>query len=188
MDEQMSLFDFIENPYETLGEKYTREGLTNVYDRHPDHPCDILVIDHAGNRFRAKAVLSFGEIAFEGSKGYDICWWKEVPEGKPKTKRGDCGTCKWSFWKHGKETVRGCQYHGGKDGCHYEKRKTCRSCSHMRRCTSGLGEIYHGFGCFGFGISKSNSINNDACHDYDPAADGEAWRTSDKAVDEWLDD
>lgn len=104
----------------------------------------------------------------------------EAPE------KGDCGTCEWSFWKHGKETTRGCQYHGGKDGCHYEKRKTCRSCSHMRRCVSGPDDIYHGFGCFGFGISKSDNMNNNACHDYEPAADGEAWRTSDKAVDEWL--
>ena len=104
---------------------------------------------------------------------------------KPKTENGDCGTCEWSFWKHGKETVRGCQYHGGKDGCHYEKRKTCRSCAHMKRSVYGLME-YHGFACFGFGISKSDNLNNNACHDYEPAADGEAWRTSDKAVDEWL--
>lgn len=56
----------------------------------------------------------------------------------------------------------------------------------MRKCTSGPDDIYHGFGCFGFGISKSDNMNNAACHDYEPAADGEAWRTSDKAVDEWL--
>ena len=105
----------------------------------------------------------------------------EAPE------KGDCGSCEWSFWKHGADgTSRSCQYHGGHDGCHYEKRKTCRSCSHMRRSVWGLME-YHGFACFGFGISKSDNINNAACHDYEPAADGEAWRTSDKAVDEWLD-
>lgn len=29
-------------------------------------------------------------------------------------------------------------------------------------------------------------IVDNACPDYEPAADGEAWRMSDKAVDEWL--
>lgn len=104
----------------------------------------------------------------------------EAPE------KGDCGTCEWSFWKHGKETVRGCQYHGGHDGCHYERRRSCRDCSHMGRSTSGPGDIYHGFACFGFGISKSDNIHNDVCHDYEPAVDGEAWRTQDRAVEEWL--
>lgn len=142
---QMDLFSFIDNPYESIREKYTREGYTNVYDRRPDHPCEVDVIDHEGNRFRTRAVESFGHITFDTTKGrgYDICWWKEVV-------------------------------------------KVCRNCSHMRRCTSGFDGIYHGFACFGFGISKSNNIHNDACHDYKPATDGEMWRTQDKAVDEWL--
>lgn len=120
------------------------------------------------------------------------CAWK--PEFAPcetcereTVPKGDCGTCKYSFWKHGKGgTKRGCQYHGGKDGCHYERRLTCRTCSHMRQSVCGLGDIYHGFGCFGFGISKSEDIHKEACGDYEEATDGEAWRTSDAAVKEWI--
>lgn len=64
------------------------------------------------------------------------------------------------------------------------KPRLCRNCSHMRRAVYGLAE-YHGFSCFGFGISKSEDINRTACSDYKPATDGEAWRTSDKAAEDW---
>lgn len=63
--------------------------------------------------------------------------------------------------------------------------KKCRTCAHMQRSVCGLME-YHGFACFGFAISKSQDIDKKACEYYTPATDGEAWRTSDKAVDEWL--
>lgn len=110
-----------------------------------------------------------------------------LPE-EPKPK-GDCMTCEWSFWKHtGGRGERGCQWHGGHDGCHYEKRKTCRTCNHMKRSVCGLGEIYHGFACFGFGIAKSQDINGKACTDYEEATDGETWRISDEAVREWMEE
>lgn len=64
------------------------------------------------------------------------------------------------------------------------KPRLCRNCSHMQRSVYGLAE-YHGFSCFGFGISKSEDINRTACSDYKPATDGEAWRTSDKAAEDW---
>lgn len=81
---QMSVFDFIEDPYEPLWKKLTREGYTNSYDKMPDHPCDIDVIDREGHRFRTKAVESFGSIAFDATKGrgYDFCWWREVVKGR----------------------------------------------------------------------------------------------------------
>lgn len=110
-------------------------------------------------------------------------------EGTETAKAGtrQCGSCKWSFWKHGKEgTKRSCQYHGGKDGCHYEERRTCRTCGHMQRSVYGLME-YHGFACFGFGISKSQDIEQEACVDYEPAMDEEAWRTDDMAARAWVD-
>lgn len=87
------------------------------------------------------------------------CAWK--PEFAP------CETCK-------RETVpKG-------------KRLTCRTCSHMWQSVCGSGDIYHGFACFGFGIAKSEDIRKEACGDYEEATDGEAWRTSDAAVKEWL--
>lgn len=84
MTGQMSVFDFIEDPYEPTWKKYTREGYTNVYDKVPDHPCDIDVIDREGHRYRTKAVESFGSIAFDATKGrgYDFCWWREVVKGR----------------------------------------------------------------------------------------------------------
>lgn len=54
---------------------------TNSYDQMPDHDCIVDVIDHDGNRFRTRAYLNvFGIMVFDASKskGYDICWWKEV--------------------------------------------------------------------------------------------------------------
>lgn len=78
---QMDIFDFIENPSETLGEKLTKEGFTNAWDRMPDHDCEVMVIDHNGNRFRTKAFRDkFGSMVFDATKssGYDICWWMEV--------------------------------------------------------------------------------------------------------------
>jgi hypothetical protein len=47
---------------------------------------------------------------------------------------------------------------------------------------------YHGFACFGFGISKSQDIEKMACEYYTPATDGEAWRTSENAAKAWLEE
>lgn len=79
-DNQFSIFDYDHNGGLNIGAQYTLEGFTNVYDKKPDHECNVIVIDHEGNRFKTKAVWSFGRIAFDASRsrGYDICWWKEI--------------------------------------------------------------------------------------------------------------
>lgn len=73
----MTLFDYwLEN--HSYGAYCRSLGFTNAYDKMPDHPCTVTVIDHNDNIFDTEAVLSFGTIVFKGgSKGYDICWWKE---------------------------------------------------------------------------------------------------------------
>ena len=81
----------------TIGEQYRNEGYTNSRDAMPDHECEVEVIDHNGNRFQATAKMSFGRMVFQGSKGYDICWWREA---KQKT----CRTCShWNPYTHGWE-------------------------------------------------------------------------------------
>lgn len=65
--------------------------------------------------------------------------------------------------------------------------KKCRTCAHMKRSVWGLME-YHGFACFGFGISKSQDIEKMACEYYTPATDGEAWRTSENAAKAWMEE
>lgn len=52
------------------------------------------------------------------------------------------------------------------------KQKTCQTCSHWKPCVYGLGDIYHGWACFGFGISKSNSADKPACDTYEPREEG----------------
>ena len=64
--------------------------------------------------------------------------------------------------------------------------KICRTCDHFARYTSGLGEIYHGYSCFGFGVSRSQDPKGN-CRDWREAVDNEAWRTDDKALNAWLD-
>ena len=66
------------------------------------------------------------------------------------------------------------------------EKKKCRTCDHFHRCTSGPDGIYHGFSCFGFGISRSENPEKDACIDYREATDDEAWRRDDKAFNEWF--
>ena len=106
----------------------------------------------------------------------------EQPEIKPKEIGPKCLKCKYRFFKHGKEEGLSCDR---ADGCEFTPWQTCRTCEHMSRSVYGLME-YHGFACFGFGISKSQDIEKKACEDYVPATDGETWRTDDKAVEEWL--
>lgn len=71
--------DLINRPYMLICQ-YTSEGYINAYDKMPDHDCDVNVIDHNGNRFKARCEYNkFGTMVFSGkSKGYDICWWKEI--------------------------------------------------------------------------------------------------------------
>lgn len=67
-----------------IGLKYRREGYHNVYvDKKPDHDCIVDVIDHEGHRFRTTLYRNkFGYWVFDSTKsrGYDICWWREVRE------------------------------------------------------------------------------------------------------------
>jgi hypothetical protein len=52
------------------------------------------------------------------------------------------------------------------------KKKTCQTCSHWRPYVSGPGDIYHGWACFGFGISKSDRADKPACDTYEERTDG----------------
>lgn len=64
--------------------------------------------------------------------------------------------------------------------------RICRTCEHFQKSVCGLGDIYHGVSCFGFGISRSQDPNQEACNDWEKATDGEPWRTSDRALNAWL--
>jgi hypothetical protein len=78
--EQITLWDYYLENF-SIGAQYQREGYTNTYDRKPDHNCTVAVIDHEGNRFKTKFYTNeFGTKVFDAtnSRGYDICWWKEV--------------------------------------------------------------------------------------------------------------
>lgn len=78
MKGQITLWDYYMDNFSRAAQM-RREGFTNAFDEMPDHECIVLVEDHNGNRFKQKVVNSFGRMAFYGrSKGYDICWWKEV--------------------------------------------------------------------------------------------------------------
>ena len=80
-DNQFSIFDYDHNGGLNIGAQYTLEGFTNVYDKKPDHDCDVAVIDHEGHRFKTRFYFNqFGTPVFDASKsnGYDICWWKEI--------------------------------------------------------------------------------------------------------------
>lgn len=58
------------------------DGWVNCWDRMPEIPGKYQVEDHAGNRFKAEAVRSFGLMAWSGNnRGYDICFWKEHSNG-----------------------------------------------------------------------------------------------------------
>ena len=77
---------FMLSDYDCKGElhcgiQYELEGYRNAYDAMPDHDCEVLVIDHEGHRFKTRAYRNeFGNKVFDAtkSKGFDICWWKEV--------------------------------------------------------------------------------------------------------------
>lgn len=93
---QMSMLDIITDKKGfSCGEQYRAEGYTNAYDAMPDHPCEVEVIDHEGNRFKSVAKISFGSMVFDtnkyGDRGYGICWWREI---KQKT----CATCGHFCW------------------------------------------------------------------------------------------
>lgn len=61
----------------SYGAQMKREGYTNVHDAMPAKEGTVFVVDHAGNRFRTRARMSFGQMCFCGrDMGYDICWWK----------------------------------------------------------------------------------------------------------------
>lgn len=77
---QMTFFDYYLEHF-SIGAQYRKEGYTNVYDKKPDHDCDVLVIDHEGNRYKTRAFCNeFGYTVFDATKGkgYDICWWRET--------------------------------------------------------------------------------------------------------------
>lgn len=79
-NEQMTFFDYYLEHF-SIGAQYRREGYTNTYDTLPDHDCTVDVIDHEGNRFKTRFEINeFGWKVFDArnSKGYDICWWKEI--------------------------------------------------------------------------------------------------------------
>ena len=80
-DNQFSIFDYDHSGGLNIGAQYTLEGFTNVYDKKPDHDCDVAVIDHEGHRFKTRFYFNrFGTPVFDATKGegYDICWWKEI--------------------------------------------------------------------------------------------------------------
>lgn len=80
-DMQFELSDFDSKCDLHIGVQYKLEGYTNAYDAMPDHDCQVLVIDHEGNRFKTRAYVNkFGNKVFDATKsrGYDICWWKEI--------------------------------------------------------------------------------------------------------------
>lgn len=113
-----------------LQQGWMREGFRNSYHEEPDHDCVCEVIDTQGQRFRSefRKDNGLGSSSWDcaHSKGYDFAWWREI-------KHGDCATCRFQFWKHkGGKGVRSCQYHGGKDGCHYEARRSCETCHYYR--------------------------------------------------------
>lgn len=92
---QLSMLDLCQDKTGySIGEQYRAEGYTNVYDRMPDHPCEVEVIDHEGHRFKSVAKISFGRMVFDlnkyGDQGHDICWWREIEQ---KT----CRTCSQFF-------------------------------------------------------------------------------------------
>lgn len=68
----------------TIGDIYRKEGYTNCYEAHPDHDCDVEVIDHEGHRYKARFKINefgtpcFDITKFKGHRGYDICWWREI--------------------------------------------------------------------------------------------------------------
>ena len=85
-------------PHDTFGDKMRKEGYTNAYDRMPDHDCDVAVVDHEGHRFKTRFYVNeFGSKVFDATKGrgYDICWWKELP---PQTMQDYIGKCKYCMW------------------------------------------------------------------------------------------
>ena len=63
------------------------DGWTNCWDAMPEKPGTYLVEDREGNRFKADAHISFGNMVWtvgRRDKGYDICWWKEIKESSKK--------------------------------------------------------------------------------------------------------
>ena len=75
MPGQITLFEYWLDNF-SFGAQCRKEGYTNAYEAMPEREGRIDVIDHEGNRFTAQAVMSFGRMAFRGSRGYDICWWR----------------------------------------------------------------------------------------------------------------
>lgn len=69
-----------EEPSITRGHIMEHDGWTNCWRAMPEKPGTYLVEDHEGNRFKTEAHISFGKMVWtaSASKGYDICWWKEI--------------------------------------------------------------------------------------------------------------
>lgn len=75
----------------------------------------------------------------------------------------------------------------GPKQCDWEPvNRICRTCGHFQKSVCGPGDIYHGVSCFGFGISRSQDPNQEACNDWKKATDGEPWRVDNKALNAWL--
>ena len=101
----------------------------------------------------------------EDGTGFEI---SDRAEMKPETVKDAkiCSKCKSHVWLHNPKTGNSRMSCGRKYGCKFEPRITCSMCSHFQPYTSGLHEEYHGFTCCGFGISRSENPDQEACDDF----------------------
>lgn len=78
-----------------------------------------------------------------------------------------CSKCKYRIFLHNPKTGNARISCDRKYGCKFVPRLTCSMCSHFRPYTSGLNEEYHGWTCVGFGISRSENPDKEACDDFE---------------------
>lgn len=189
MTGQMSLFDFIQDPEQekkdrakewSAGRKIAegyREGIRKKLCGEDDLPCawkdgshcDTCKRETLPQRMpcgRRCSVECFSKACFI-RRGY--IW---APEQDPRHN--------WLRDEKGKIII-------GPKQCDWEPvDRICRTCEHFQKSVYGIGDIYHGVSCFGFGISRSQDPNQEACNDWKKATDGEPWRVDNKALNAWL--
>lgn len=112
----------------------------------------------------------------DAGTGFEI---SDQTDRKPKCQNSvkTCSKCKYRVFLHDPKNGNARMSCDRKYGCKFEPRLKCSMCSHFAPYVSGLNEEYHGWACFGFGISRSSNPDQEACADFKEGS-YESWANS----------
>lgn len=80
MDGQITIFEWMPDACPmTLGQKMRSMGYKNTYEEHPNHECDVEMVDvHEYPKLHKVKCHYTGSAYYVGSYGWPLKWWKEI--------------------------------------------------------------------------------------------------------------